>query len=115
MKTKIQETLDKNEQMMLLLNKRGYASYMRCLSCDEVLKCPHCDVSLTYHKDNKTMRCHYCDYQVPFVKKCSHCGSTNVKLIGSGTQKIEEYLENIVEILKNKMSGGNSTHSLILT
>mgnify|MGYP000843818230 FL=1 len=94
MKIKIQETLDKNEQVMLLLNKRGYASYMRCLSCDEVLKCPHCDVSLTYHKDDKTMRCHYCDYQVPFVKKCSHCGSTNVKLIGSGTQKIEEYLEN---------------------
>lgn len=94
MKSKIQETLDKNEQVMLLLNKRGYASYMQCLDCDEVLKCPHCDVSLTYHKDNQTMRCHYCDYQIPFTKKCPHCGSQHVKLIGSGTQKIEEYLEN---------------------
>lgn len=94
MKTKIQETIDKNEQVILLLNKRGYSSYVRCLDCDEVLKCPHCDVSLTYHKDTHTMRCHYCDFQVPYQQKCSHCGSTNIKLIGSGTQKIEEYLQN---------------------
>lgn len=94
MKAKIQETIDKNEQVILLLNKRGYSSYVRCLDCDEVLKCPHCDVSLTYHKDTRTMRCHYCDFQVPYQQKCSHCGSTNIKLIGSGTQKIEEYLQN---------------------
>ena len=94
MKAKIQETIDKNEQVILLLNKRGYSSYVRCLDCDEVLKCPHCDVSLTYHKDTHTMRCHYCDFQVPYQQKCSHCGSTNIKLIGSGTQKIEEYLQN---------------------
>ena len=94
MKAKIQEIIDKNEQVILLLNKRGYSSYVRCLDCDEVLKCPHCDVSLTYHKDTHTMRCHYCDFQVPYQQKCSHCGSTNIKLIGSGTQKIEEYLQN---------------------
>ena len=94
MKQKIQETIDKDEQVMLLLNKRGYANYLRCTSCNEVLKCPHCDVSLTYHKDSNTMRCHYCDYQIRYNQRCNKCGSKEVKLIGSGTQKIEEYLQN---------------------
>lgn len=60
MKAKIQDCIDKDEQIILLLNKRGYATYVRCLDCGEVIKCPHCDVTLTYHKhDNKLLR-HYC-------------------------------------------------------
>lgn len=92
MVNKIQETLDKNEQVILLLNKRGYATYLQCQDCGEVLKCPHCDVTLTYHKDGNCLKCHYCDYQIPFPRTCGHCGSTRFKTIGYGTQKIEEEL-----------------------
>lgn len=93
MKQKIQETINKGEQMILLLNKRGYASYIRCLDCNEVVKCPHCDVTLTYHKDEHKLKCHYCDYQISYPKICPHCGSVHIKNIGFGTQKIEEEIE----------------------
>lgn len=93
MKQKIQETIDKGEQVLLLLNKRGYATYVRCQDCGEVVKCPHCDVTLTYHKDENKLKCHYCEYQIPFPHSCSHCGSTHLKTVGSGTQRIEEDIE----------------------
>lgn len=93
MRQKIQETIDKGEQVILLLNKRGYATYVRCQDCGEVVKCPHCDVTLTYHKDEQRLKCHYCEYQIPYPRQCPHCGSTHLKLIGYGTQKIEEEIE----------------------
>lgn len=93
MKQKIQETIDKGEQVLLLLNKRGYATYVRCQDCGEVVKCPHCDVTLTYHKDENKLKCHYCEYQIPFPHLCSHCGSTHLKTVGSGTQRIKEDIE----------------------
>ena len=76
MKNAIQETLDRQEQVILLLNKRGYATYLQCQDCGEVVKCPHCDVTLTYHKDDHRLKCHYCDYQIAYPSHCSHCGST---------------------------------------
>lgn len=93
LKTRIQETLDKNEQVILLLNKRGYATYVQCNDCGEVAKCPHCDVTLTYHKDENRLKCHYCEYQIPYPKHCEKCGSTRLKTVGYGTQKIEEEIE----------------------
>lgn len=90
MKERIQMTIDKGEQVILLLNKRGYASFVQCLDCGEVIKCPHCDVSLTYHKDEQRLKCHYCEYQIPFPRSCPHCGSRHLKTVGFGTQKIEE-------------------------
>lgn len=90
MQKQIQETLDRQEQVILLLNKRGYASYVQCQDCKEVFKCPHCDVSLTYHKDEHKLKCHYCEYTMDYPQKCSHCGSQYFKVIGYGTQKIEE-------------------------
>lgn len=93
MQKAIQEKIDKNEQVILLLNKRGYSSFLRCNDCGEVIKCPHCDVTLTYHKATQTLRCHYCDYSQPAYLKCPSCKSSNVKMIGTGTQKVEEYLE----------------------
>lgn len=93
MKKRIQETIDKDEQVMLLLNKRGYATYVRCQDCGEVIKCPHCDVTLTYHKDEQKLKCHYCEYQMPFPKQCPHCQSHSLKTVGMGTQKIEEDIE----------------------
>lgn len=93
MKQKIQETIDKGEQVILLLNKRGYATFVRCQECGEVIKCPHCDVTLTYHKDDHQLKCHYCDYHIPYPKICPHCGSHYLKTVGYGTQKIEEEIE----------------------
>ena len=93
MKERIQMTLDRQEQVILLLNKRGYASYVQCRDCGEVIKCPHCDVSLTYHKDEHRLKCHYCEYQIPYPQVCPHCGSKHLKTVGCGTQKIEEEIE----------------------
>lgn len=94
MEEAIQERLDKKEQVMLLLNKRGYSTFLRCQDCQEVIKCPHCDVTLTYHKQSQSLKCHYCNYSQPVTWKCPHCQSTNVKMIGTGTQKVEEYIQN---------------------
>lgn len=93
MKKKIQETINKGEQVILLLNKRGYSTYVRCLDCGEVIKCPHCDVTLTYHKDDHRLKCHYCEYQIPFEKYCPQCHSQRLRTFGYGTQKIEEEIE----------------------
>lgn len=95
MKEKIEETLQKGEQLILLLNKRGYATFVQCKDCGEVMKCPHCDVTLTYHKDEQQLKCHYCDYTIPYPKRCPHCGSLHFKQVGTGTQKIEEELEQL--------------------
>lgn len=94
MKTMIQDTIDKGEQVILLLNKRGYSSFIQCQDCGTVLTCPHCDVSLTYHKNTHEMKCHYCDYTIPYTTYCTHCGSTHLNIKGTGTQKIEEELQN---------------------
>jgi len=93
MKDKIQETINKGEQVILFLNKRGYASYIRCNDCGEVMKCPHCDVTLTYHKDEHRLKCHYCEYSMPYPEVCPVCHSHQLKTIGYGTQKIEEVIE----------------------
>lgn len=93
MKDCIQKTIDRQEQVILLLNKRGYATFVRCQDCGEVLKCPHCDVTLTYHKEDHRLKCHYCEYQIPYPQYCPHCGRTHLKNIGFGTQKIEEDIE----------------------
>lgn len=93
MKTQIQMCLERDEQVILLLNKRGYATYVRCLDCGEVIKCPHCDVTLTYHKADHKLRCHYCEHQIEMPKTCPHCGGERLKLVGTGTQKVEEQLE----------------------
>lgn len=93
MKQRIQETIDKGEQVILLLNKRGYATYLQCSNCGEVIKCPHCDVTLTYHKNEHRLKCHYCDYQMEYPQMCPHCHSQHFKMVGYGTQKIEEEIE----------------------
>ena len=76
---------------MLFLNRRGVAGFVSCRSCGEVIKCPHCDVSLNLHNDGKLV-CHYCGYQQPMVKKCPSCGSSYVGGFKAGTQKIEQYV-----------------------
>lgn len=85
------DRLEKKEQIMLFLNRRGVAGFVSCRSCGEVIKCPHCDVSLNLHNGGKLV-CHYCGYQQPMVKKCPSCGSSYVGGFKAGTQKIEQYV-----------------------
>ena len=88
----IKDRLSKKEQIMILINRRGYSNYIICNECGNVLKCPNCDISLTYHKSNNTLRCHYCGYATVKPNNCSKCNSKYLVLKGIGTEKIEEYL-----------------------
>ena len=89
---KIREKLEKNEQIILLLNRRGYSSIETCNACGETMKCPNCDISLTYHKTSDMLRCHYCGYAVKRHVICPKCGSDDLKDYGLGTQRLEEEL-----------------------
>lgn len=96
LKQEIINTISKNEQVILLLNRRGYTPSVVCRNCGYVFKCPNCDVSLKYHKDTNTLNCHYCNYEVHYPEKCPNCGSKYLRNVGSGTQKIEELLQEII-------------------
>ena len=88
LKEQMQERLAKGEQIMLFLNRRGYAGTVSCRACGEGMKCPHCDISLTLHKGGKLL-CHYCSYETMQPKTCPACGSKYIGLFGTGTQKVE--------------------------
>ncbi len=85
----IKDRLKRREQIMLFINRRGYAGFVSCRSCGYVMKCPHCDVGLTLH-NNDTLVCHYCNYTVSTPKVCPECGSKYIAAFGTGTQKVEE-------------------------
>lgn len=91
LKEAVQHRLERGEQAMLFLNRRGYAGFVSCRSCGEVLKCPHCDVALSEHSNGK-MICHYCGYERPSVKVCPVCGSPYIGGFKAGTQQIEAVL-----------------------
>jgi len=92
---KIDDRLKKNEQIILLHNRRGFAPVLRCNDCGDIILCPHCKLSLTYHKTDKKMKCHFCNHNENPKDKCFKCDSTNIQLGGTGTQKIESELKNI--------------------
>ena len=87
------ECLKRGEQVILLLNRRGYANMISCKNCGYIMKCPHCDISLTYHKSSDIMRCHYCGYATNKVNNCPICNSDSIRNLGNGTEKIEEELK----------------------
>jgi len=89
LKEQMAERIAKGEQIMLFLNRRGYAGTVSCRACGEGMKCPHCDVSLTFHKGGKLL-CHYCGFETMQPKLCPACGSKYIGLFGTGTQKVEE-------------------------
>ena len=91
----ITEVLDKNEQVILFLNRRGYSNFVSCKNCGNTVKCPNCDISLTYHKTSNTLRCHYCGYGTKLDKVCSSCGEEAMSTMGTGTEKVEEELEKL--------------------
>ena len=84
--------LERGEQSILLLNRRGYHTYISCCDCKEPVSCPNCSVPMTYHKVNNRLICHYCGYSEDYVQKCSKCGSTHLKASGMGTQRLEDEL-----------------------
>ena len=86
----INYNLEKKEQVILLLNRRGYHTYISCSDCKEPLICPNCSIPLTYHKTNKRLICHYCDYSTEMTNKCPRCDSEHLRLTGIGTQKVED-------------------------
>lgn len=88
----IKDRLDKKQQIILFLNRRGFAGFISCRSCGYVVKCPHCDVSLAAHKGSRLI-CHYCGYEEPMVKVCPSCGSSHVGGFKAGTQQIEELVK----------------------
>jgi len=89
---KIQERLQKNEQVMLFLNRRGYSGSVSCRNCGQPIQCPHCSVALNYHKNNK-LQCHFCGFEINMVKFCPTCGSTLIGTFGIGTEKVEEMVQ----------------------
>lgn len=88
----INDALSKKEQVILLLNRRGYASFVTCSNCGYVSKCPNCDITLTYHKTSDMERCHYCGYATKRHEICPNCHEEAIKNLGVGTEKIEEEL-----------------------
>lgn len=93
----INKTLERREQIILLLNRRGYSSFVSCKNCSYTVKCPNCDISLTYHKSSNILRCHYCGYGTNMVVECPNCHENSMNSLGVGTEKIEEELEKIFE------------------
>ena len=89
---KIADRLEKNEQVVLMLNRRGYSSFIMCRDCGYVDECPNCDISLTLHMDTKTMNCHYCGFEKSIPHTCPNCHSRNIRYYGTGTQKAYDEL-----------------------
>jgi primosomal protein N' (replication factor Y) len=89
---KLTERLEKGEQSVLFLNRRGFSTFIICRDCGYVAQCPHCDISLTYHKRNQQLKCHYCGHEERLPNQCPECTSDHIRFFGTGTQKVEEEL-----------------------
>jgi len=95
----INHALSLEEQVILFQNRRGFSPVVECMTCGAVPECPHCDVSLTYHKYRNELRCHYCGYTLPMPKQCGRCHSVDLNTKGFGTEQVEEELR---ELFPNK-------------
>ena len=91
----LKKTLDRGEQALLFINRRGFANLALCQSCGQVLRCKHCDISLTYHQKANALRCHYCGFSRAAVGSCDSCGSSEIKKVGLGTEKIESTVQKL--------------------
>jgi len=85
----VRERLDRGEQTILLLNRRGYASFVQCRACGDVRECPNCSVSLTFHRGRGRMLCHHCRHEEPVPDRCSGCGEKDISFLGLGTERVE--------------------------
>lgn len=97
---KILENLKNHEQVILFLNRKGYANYVMCASCGEVKKCPNCDISLTYYKNDNQLRCSYCEHSEKYINFCDKCHEKDLNIMGVGTEKLEEELNTLFKDYK---------------
>ena len=115
----IQNTLDRKEQVILLLNRRGYSSFVTCCNCGYVSKCPNCDITLTYHKTSDMERCHYCGYATKRKEVCPECHEKAIEQLGYGTEKIEEELKSLFNARVIRMdldtTGTKGAHEKIIS
>lgn len=115
----LKQNLENGRQSILLINRRGFHTFAACNSCGEVICCPHCSISMTYHSANNRLMCHYCGHSVPFSSICPECGEDAVRYSGFGTQKIEEELAKllpdarIVRMDTDSTAGRNSHEKLL--
>ncbi|MDO5125594.1 MAG: primosomal protein N', partial [Ruminococcus sp.] len=108
---KIRETIDRKEQVILLLNRRGFNTYVSCLECKQPVSCPNCNIPLTYHKKNDKLMCHYCGYTMDNTEKCPECGSDHLHNSGVGTQRVETEIENLFPDAKILRMDADTTFS----
>ena len=100
LKEKILEKLKNHEQVILFLNRKGYANYVMCSSCGEIKKCPNCDISLTYYKNDNQLRCSYCEHSEKYINFCDKCHEKDLNIMGVGTEKLEEELNTLFKDYK---------------
>lgn len=89
----IEDRLQRKEQILLLLNRRGHSTFVMCRSCGEVIMCPNCDISLTYHERSDSLKCHYCGHEEANPPVCPSCNSPHIRFMGIGTEKVESYVK----------------------
>jgi primosomal protein N' (replication factor Y) len=117
---KLTERLEKREQSVLFLNRRGYSSFVMCRDCGFVIQCPHCDISLTYHRHGQQLKCHYCGHEEQMPNVCPECQSEHIRFFGTGTQKVEEELVKVLphaRIIRMDVdtTGRKGAHEKLLT
>ena len=95
LQTAITETLEKGQQVILLINRRGFSTYTQCQACGHVIECPHCAIPMIWHAKDQLLKCHYCNHTEYFPDFCPSCGSDAFKNSGVGTQKIEQYIKEL--------------------
>lgn len=105
----IKMTLSRNKQIILFLNRRGHSTFVLCRDCGFVLKCPYCDISLTYHFNDRMTKCHYCGYQIPAPDICPKCKSRKIRYFGVGTQKVEQEVKKWFPNIKTLRVDSDST------
>jgi primosomal protein N' (replication factor Y) len=115
----INKRLEAKEQIILLINRRGFSNFVICRECGFVFKCPNCDISLTYHEYSHSLKCHYCNHEEKTPHQCTRCGSTELNFMGSGTQKIEKFLhENFPQArvlrMDNDTTRKKNAHEILL-
>ena len=108
---KIQENLDKKEQTILLLNRRGFNTYISCLECKQPIVCKNCNIPLTYHKKNDKLMCHYCGFTMDNTGKCPECGSDHLFTSGVGTQRVETEIERLFPNARLLRMDADTTYS----
>lgn len=96
----IRETHERREQSIILLNRRGYSRFILCRSCGETIQCPNCDVTLTYHRSERVIVCHYCNHRQPVPQVCPSCGKKYIYYVGEGTEQLEEMLTQFFPALR---------------